>query len=113
MVHCRSMDLNEQMPRTMKTPVIQHLLERQRFLVCVDGHTAVLDYQLRGQAMAITHTGVPPAIANRGIAAQLTVAALDYAAAQQLQVRPLCSYAATYIRRHPQYHGLLATSFAP
>ncbi|MFJ1302175.1 GNAT family N-acetyltransferase [Pseudomonadota bacterium AL_CKDN230030165-1A_HGKHYDSX7] len=86
---------------------IQHDLARQRFETHVDGHACELDYQVRNQVMAILHTGVPPAVGGRGIAAQLTQTALDYARSQGLHVQPLCSYAAAYIRRHPQYADLV------
>ena len=86
---------------------IHHDSARQRFETRVDGHACELDYQVRSQVMAILHTGVPQAVGGRGIAAQLTQAALDYARSQGWHVQPLCSYAAAYIRRHPQYADLV------
>jgi len=79
-----------------------------RFSVEVDGHLCVLDYQLDGKAMTIVHTGVPPAVGGRGIAAELTRVALETARAQGWTVTPVCSYAAVYMRRHPEYNDLLA-----
>jgi N-acetylglutamate synthase-like GNAT family acetyltransferase len=55
--------------------------------------------------MNIVHTGVPPAIAGRGIAADLMRAALAAAAEAKWQVNPVCSYAAAYLRRHPDAPG--------
>ncbi|KRG69177.1 GNAT family N-acetyltransferase [Pseudoxanthomonas dokdonensis] len=88
---------------------IQHDRQRQRFSTQVDGQTAELTYQLHGQQMIIDHTGVPPAIGGRGIAADLVRAALEHARAEGWSVRPACSYAAAYIQRHPQYADLLAS----
>ncbi len=51
--------------------------------------------------MSILHTNVPPAIEGRGIAAELTRAALSEAQAQGWTVNPVCSYAVAYLRRHP------------
>jgi predicted GNAT family acetyltransferase len=67
----------------------------------VEGHAAVLDYTLAGSVMTITHTAVPPAIGGRGIAADLMRAALNAARGAGWTVDPQCSYAAAYMRRHP------------
>jgi predicted GNAT family acetyltransferase len=57
--------------------------------------------------MTITHTLVPEAIGGRGVAADLTRAALETARANGWKVVPMCSYAVTYLRRHPEYNDLL------
>lgn len=91
------------------TPLaIEHLPRHQRFQVVVDGSTGELDYRLDAGIMSITHTGVAPAIAGRGVAAALTRAALAHARAAGWKVRPLCSYARTYVQRHPETRDLLA-----
>jgi len=88
------------------TDIIHH--EPQcRFEHIVDGHVCELDYQLDGQRMSILHTVVPPEAGGRGIAALLTRAALDMARSRGWRVQPVCSYAATYIERHPEYADLL------
>ncbi|MCD0504797.1 GNAT family N-acetyltransferase [Bordetella petrii] len=89
-------------------PEIIHHEEQGRFEMLVEGHLCELDYQLRNGAMAILHTGVPDAVGGRGIAGQLTRAALDTARQRGWQVQPVCSYAASYLDRHPEYHDLLA-----
>ena len=73
-----------------------------------DGVRAVLEYELAERVMSINHTRVPEAIGGRGIAAALTRAALDHARSAGWRVRPLCSYAAAYLRRHPEDADLLA-----
>ena len=83
-------------------------IPRSRFTATVDGVLCVLDYQLQGSVMTITHTGVPSQVGGRGIAAELTRVALDTARAQGWKVRPQCSYAEVYMRRHPEYNDLLA-----
>lgn len=67
----------------------------------------VLDYHLNGQTMTITHTGVPEAVGGRGLASALTRVALDYARKEGWSIVPMCSYAAVYIKRHPQYQDLV------
>ncbi|HET7222015.1 MAG TPA: GNAT family N-acetyltransferase [Rhodanobacteraceae bacterium] len=79
-----------------------------QFRVEVDGHLGVVDYTLRDGAMIITHTEVPSSIGGRCIAAELTRTALDTARRKGSKVVPACSYAAAFIRRHPEFAGLLA-----
>ena len=47
---------------------VDHDRNAQRFSVSVDGHEGVLDYELDGDVMTITHTGVPAPIGGRGVA---------------------------------------------
>ncbi len=89
-------------------PDIEHDPERQRFLLTLEGQQARLDYRRLPGTLAITHTGVPEAIGGRGVAAALVEAALAFARAEGLGVVPECSYAAAYLRRHPEHRDLLA-----
>lgn len=88
---------------------VRHDAARQRFEARVDGVSARLDYEQRGNVIGLTHTGVPPEIGGRGVGGELMHAALEYARAKGLKVRPSCSYAASYIDRHPEYRDLLVT----
>ena len=87
---------------------VTHNVARQRFEATVDGQVCVADYQLRGNVMWMTHTGVPPAVGGRGIAAELVRVALEWAAGQGHRVEPACSYVEVYMRRHPETQKLLA-----
>ncbi len=81
--------------------VVDHDAREHRFTTEVDGRRAVLEYQLADTVMTITHTAVPSAIGGRGIAAELMRAALNAARVGGWTVNPACSYAAAYMRRHP------------
>ena len=87
---------------------VTHNAARQRFEATVDGHVCVADYQLRGNAVWMTHTGVPSAVGGRGVAAELVRVALAWAEAQGYTVEPACSYVEVYMRRHPETQKLLA-----
>jgi uncharacterized protein len=87
---------------------IEHDSQRGRFHVTVQGHLCVCDYRLREGVMNITHTEVAPELEGRGIAAELVRAALGYAKANGLKIRPLCSYVQSYMRHHPETQSLLA-----
>lgn len=86
---------------------IEHNREQQRFQWTENKILSVLDYELNNNVLTITHTGVPEAVGGRGIAADLTRHALDTARSEGWTVRPLCSYAASFIKRNPQYQDLL------
>jgi predicted GNAT family acetyltransferase len=86
---------------------IEHQPDRQRFAITIDDHEAELDYEREGDVLVITHTGVPAAIGGRGIAGVLVQAAVDFARANGLRVRPACSYAASWMDRHRDEVGAL------
>ena len=80
---------------------ISHDPTAHRFTTSLEDHLAVLDYTLDGGVMSIMHTNVPSAIEGRGIAAELMGAALSAARAEGWTVKPVCSYAVGYMRKHP------------
>ena len=90
------------------TVAVTHNEARQRFETTVEGQLCVADYQLRGNVMWMTHTGVPSAVGGRGIAAELVRVALAWAEDKGFRVEPSCSYVEVYMRRHPQTRKLLA-----
>lgn len=88
-------------------PSIRHNAGAQRFETSVDGQSCVANYKLIGKLMVMHHTGVPPALEGRGIAAALVAAALAHARSQGWRVRPSCSYVAAYMQRHRETLDLL------
>jgi len=90
----------------MNDIAIRHDDSNQRFEAEVDGYRVVLEYHLRGDVLAIVHTGVPEAVGGRGIAGQLVQAAVEYARDAGLKVAPVCSYSAAWMDRHPEYAAL-------
>jgi predicted GNAT family acetyltransferase len=74
----------------------------------VDGKLARLVYELRDDAIVMTHAEVHPSIEGRGIGGQVVRAALDDARARGLRVVPRCPFVHAYIRRHPEYRDLAA-----
>jgi predicted GNAT family acetyltransferase len=93
----------------LDTTAIRHEGERRRFTVDEQGNEGFVEYAREGDVLIIAHTVVPPEIGGRGIAGKLVEAALHYARKEGLKVRPDCSYAAAYMRRHPEYADLLVT----
>lgn len=81
-------------------PSIQHDPSSRQFFVDVDGQRACLAYMDLGKkTLDIYRTFVPHALRGRGIAAQLTEAALNYATQHGYEVIPSCSYVELYMQR--------------
>ena len=87
---------------------VQHDLASSRFCVKLEGYEACLMYRLTGTAeIDLYHTYVPEVFRGRGVAERLCQAAFEYAKANQLIVRPSCSYISdAYLKRHPEYEPL-------
>lgn len=78
---------------------------KHRFEADVNGEMAVLEYRMRHGALWLLHTDVPAAGQGGGVGAALVRAAMDYAREQGIKVVPACTFAAAYIRRHPEYES--------
>ena len=81
---------------------VTHNAAAARFEAVVDGLLCVVAYRRSPGVVDFHHTGVPPALEGRGIAAALVHQALTWAAAEGLAVRPSCSYVRVYLQRHPE-----------
>ena len=85
---------------------ITHNPANDRFEVWIDGKLSKLDYIQEAKNFVIAHVGVYPEHRGQGVAGKIVEAALQYARENGLRVIPMCSYAAAYIRRNPQYMEL-------
>lgn len=89
-----------------QAPVVRHNRALHRFEIEREGLVALLDYTERDDTWVLTHTLVPPAWRGRGMAETLTRFALETARKEKRQVDPVCSYAVTFLQRHPEYADL-------
>ena len=87
--------------------VTQNSAARQ-FELMVEGQRCTIDYDIEGDKIYLAHAVVPPALRNRGLAAQLTEQTLQMVEAQGLKAVPLCSYIVAYIHRHPAWQRVVA-----
>ena len=78
-----------------------------RFELVEDGKLAFADYRLEGNLLILPHVEADPALRGRGAAGRLMDGVLDLAKAKGWKVRPICSYAAAYLQRHPEHRNLL------
>lgn len=93
----------------MQPPVLHNNSSDRRYeLIANDEVLAFADYAEAGDRITLTHTDVPADKEGRGHGSELARLALDDLSARGLHVVPACSFIAAYIRRHPQYVGLVA-----
>jgi predicted GNAT family acetyltransferase len=79
-----------------------------RYELNVDGHIAFANYRNVDGVIAITHTEVPSALRERGVGSRLVLEMLGEIRAQNLKVRPLCSFARFVVAQHPEFGDLVA-----
>lgn len=85
---------------------ITHNRDENRFETTIDGKFSKLDYIQNGKNFVITHVGVHPDLRGHGVAGKIVEAGIAYARENSFRVVPMCSYAAAYFRRHPEYAEL-------
>ncbi len=86
---------------------VVHQADQRRFVIEQDGAEGELVYELSEGEVTFVHTGVPPQIQNRGLAAELVAAGTAWAVARQLVVVPQCSYVQVWLKRHPEQAAAL------
>lgn len=79
-----------------------------RFELHVDGHLAVADYRRRDGVLTIPHVEADMALRGTGAAGRLMEQVAAAARAEGAKIRPLCSYAAAWLKRHPEASDLVA-----
>ena len=67
-------------------------------------------YRLEPGRMTLIHTEVDEALEGEGVGSQLVAGALDDIRARGLAVVPICPFISAYIRRHPGYSDLVAST---
>jgi predicted GNAT family acetyltransferase len=66
-------------------------------------------YRAQPGRITLIHTEVEPELEHRGVASQLVAATLDDIRARGLSVVAVCPFVRAFIRRHPEYAGLVGT----
>lgn len=89
-------------------PVVRDNPAESRYETEVDGLPGMIEYELAGDTIALTHTEVDPGLEGRGVAGAMAKFALEDARRRGLKVVPDCPFVAAYIKRHPEYQPLVA-----
>lgn len=69
------------------------------------------EYRIRPDVIVFTHTEVDDAFEGKGVGSALAKGALEDVRAHGGQIVPLCPFIAAYIRRHPDFHDLIAEHY--
>ncbi len=90
---------------------ITHYPERNCFS---NAAGAILEYRVTEPGrVTFTHTYVPASLRGQNMAASITRFALQHAAAAGWHIASECSYTDAYLKRHPEFSGLLDRSDDP
>lgn len=81
---------------------------KRRYELEVDGQIVFGDYRRDGEVLAVTHVEAPDSLRGTGAAGRFMQGLMDTARAENFKVRPLCGYAAAWLRRNPDYADLVA-----
>ncbi|MEO8512115.1 MAG: GNAT family N-acetyltransferase [Ignavibacteria bacterium] len=81
--------------------------ERKQFELVTDGFTSRVEYMIAGNKIFLTHTEVPLELEGKGIGSEIIKLALVEIEARGLKLIPLCPFAASYIKRHPEWKRIL------
>jgi hypothetical protein len=81
--------------------------DESRFELHVDGHLAIADYRRRDGVLTLPHVEADMALRGTGAAGRLMEQVVAAARAEGSKIRPLCSYAVAWLRRHPETADLL------
>lgn len=72
-----------------------------RYELNVDGHLALAEYELKNGKLYINHVEVPQELRGGGVAGKVMAGVVADAKQRGLEIVPVCSYAASYLKRHP------------
>ena len=82
------------------TDVFRQNTKLSRYELEVDGLLTYADYRRSGERLIIPHVESDPALRGQGAAARLMAHIAADAREEGLQITPLCSYAAAWLRRN-------------
>ena len=89
---------------------VVHAPDHRRYELHLDGERVGLaDYSVSDGVMTIPHVETVPAHRGKHFAAHLMAGVVDDVRVQRLTIRPVCPYAAAYLRRRPETHDLIAS----
>jgi len=92
-------------------PEIVHDAAQRRFYCQIDGKECEVCYEIKETSrgiMDIWRTIVHPDLRGKRLAEALLEKVIAFACQSGLSIRPSCSYAAVFFRRHREHQSLLA-----
>ena len=95
-------------PAPSEDPAIVDNPAESRFEIVIDGQLAELVYHRTLDRLMLMHTEVAEALGGRGVGSTLVTAAVDEAARHGLTMVPVCPYASSWLRKHPDVAARVA-----
>lgn len=89
---------------------VTHNQQDQRFETPLGDGMGMLIYDIEGDVMDMLSVNVPTEFRDRGIATQITRAAMDYAREMGYKVVPTCPFVQVFLRRNADYADLVVRS---
>lgn len=78
-----------------------------RFEMLFEKHLSVIEYEIKGDVIALLHTEVDPALEGRGAGTAIVEKTLKHIEDSGLQLLPLCPFVSAYINRHPEWERIV------
>lgn len=78
-----------------------------RYEMDEQGQTSYADYRLDGTRMYLDYVFSPPALRGTGASGRLMSALSQDVRDRGLKITPICGYAATWLRRSPEFRDLV------
>ena len=80
----------------------------RRYEMDEQGQTSWADYRRMSERLFIDHVEAPPSLRGTGAAGRLMAAVAADARRQGLKIVPICSYAASWLDRSPEFRDLVS-----
>ncbi|MCD6514297.1 MAG: N-acetyltransferase [Candidatus Odinarchaeota archaeon] len=93
--------------RGEKLEIIHHKKSQRFFIKLGPGKASYLKYNVQGNVMNIDATYTPEEFRGRGLAGRLMEEAIKFARENRYKIKPNCSYAVYYFKKHPEHKDLL------
>ena len=78
-----------------------------RYELVEDGHMAYADYHVFDNILSINYVFSPPALRGQGTAGRLMEGVMADVKAKNLKARPICGYAASWLKRHAEFNDFV------
>lgn len=82
-------------------------VDKGRYELMIDNQIVFANYRIDGGTLYINYVESPEALRGTGAAGHLMEGIMRIAKAENLHIVPICGYAGSWIRRHPEYQDLL------
>ncbi len=78
-----------------------------RFELAEEGAIAFANYRLADGVLSLPYVESPEVLRGKGTAGRLMEGVVEHARARNLKIVPICGYAVSWFRRHPEHNDLL------